>query len=115
MKKKYFIFFIFLYSLNFFNCNGTKSKLNKETEICIKSLNVEINNLSNEQLLVIKQFFSNNGCNDDTKDFIQRAITALNKGDLNNISLSCLNNYFEMNQNSPFNISFGGAFNCESY
>ena len=111
-----FIIFFFLFSCKTAKEN-TNSLLNDDilNSECVKSLNLEKQKLSDNNLEAIKQFVSQNSCNKETSAFIRSTIKSLQNGDISNVSLACLNRHFETNQNSPFNVAFGGVFTCENY
>ena len=94
---------------------GTSLEKNDLKKTCVESLGTGLNKLPKENQFTIKQFLSKNKCSKEATTFAKRAVDALLKGDLKKVSLPCLNSYFEKNQNSPFNISFGGVFNCDAY
>ncbi|MCB0425813.1 MAG: hypothetical protein KDD16_00635 [Mangrovimonas sp.] len=93
--------FLILYSSFHFACKSSSTSLEKYTlnSTCIESLNIDNSKLSKDNGLDIKQFLSENGCDEKTIAFAKRAIEALEKGDIEKVSLACLNKYFELNQN----------------
>ena len=78
------------------------------------SLNLNVINSEEDKLDIIK-FVKKNECNNKAIDFANRAIEAVENNTIRKVSFDCLNKYFEMNNKSPFNISFGGVFSCEEF
>lgn len=118
MKKTSFaIYLVLFYSCFQVACKSSSNSLEKNilNSNCVKSLKLESYKLSENNLLAIKQFLSQKGCDNETTAFTKRAIDALKKGDLKKVNLECLKKYFELNQKSPFNIAFGGVFSCDTY
>ncbi|TCK67756.1 hypothetical protein DFQ05_1537 [Winogradskyella wandonensis] len=111
------VLFIFCVTI-VYSCRTVKEGKESKSEIslskdCLSSLNLGDYQVSEEYVLIVKQFLSKNECGKEALDFSRKALKALNDGTIRQISLECLNKYFDMSEKSPFGISFGGVFSCE--
>lgn len=120
LKNHSYFILLFTISVFVFNCKAAKEsdidseKSNSLNSNCVTSLNLEKHKITQENLSIIKEFISKNDCSEESTKFGLSAIEALENGTIRKVSLKCLDKYFDMNQNSPFKISFGGVFSCEN-